>query len=94
MFCAQCGNELLAQALICPKCGCGTEKYNKRLTTSEKPIGWGEVVSTCILGALIPIIGWMLALYYLFNQRLGYAIFIALISTYMYFYWFEVFSSR
>lgn len=30
MFCSQCGNEISAQAVICPKCGCATSNFQKQ----------------------------------------------------------------
>ena len=28
-YCTKCANELLDEAVICPKCGCPTEAWNK-----------------------------------------------------------------
>lgn len=27
-FCSKCGNQLLDEAVVCPKCGCATEKVS------------------------------------------------------------------
>lgn len=39
-YCTYCGNELLDEAIICPKCGCPTEIYqsskeNQNITSSQ-----------------------------------------------------------
>lgn len=35
MFCSKCGNEIYDEAVICPKCGCPTENYNKTNNNKE-----------------------------------------------------------
>lgn len=35
MFCSKCGNEIHDEAVVCPKCGCPTENYNKTNNIKE-----------------------------------------------------------
>ncbi len=47
-YCSKCGNQLLDQAIMCPKCGCPTE-CNKTPTPEKKKQSTGKVVGTILL---------------------------------------------
>lgn len=36
MFCHKCGNEIMDEAMICPKCGCATVNYGNGTVASPK----------------------------------------------------------
>lgn len=36
-YCSKCGNEIIDEAVICPKCGCETE-YHKYATNKNKSL--------------------------------------------------------
>lgn len=37
-FCSKCGNELLDEAVVCPKCGCATENKKQNKQTNKNII--------------------------------------------------------
>ena len=45
-YCAYCGNELLDEAVICPKCGCATELLKKNETTETISKGDNNLIKT------------------------------------------------
>lgn len=47
-FCSKCGNELMDEAIICPRCGCAA---SQGATNDKVSIG------LCILAFLIPLFG-------------------------------------
>lgn len=72
MFCAHCGNQLLVEAVVCPRCGCATGKGKKasfcRPVTTEKtktePFCFVGFVAAffprfCLLGIIFSIVGLM-----------------------------------
>ena len=36
-FCSHCGKEISDEAVVCPFCGCATEKFNEK-TKKDQPI--------------------------------------------------------
>lgn len=71
MFCQKCGSELDADAVVCPKCGCPTEKFAEKKNPEPVP----EKVSawSVILSILIPICGIVLGIIKLCQrQRSGW----------------------
>ena len=51
-YCTHCGKEIMDEAVICPGCGCATEK------TMTQPQADDTVsVGLCVLSALIPLFG-------------------------------------
>ena len=57
-YCTKCGNELLDEAVVCPKCGCpvdvtSTQKHNKSLQTITKAF----MIIGCIVmsGFILPL---------------------------------------
>ncbi len=50
-FCRKCGNEIMDEAVICPRCGCATDKATAFAAQQSGNIGWG------ILGFLFPLVG-------------------------------------
>lgn len=59
-YCSKCGNELMDEAVFCPKCGCaqGTVQQVSSTTvkTDSSSFGWG------LLGFCIPLVGLILFL--------------------------------
>lgn len=58
MFCSKCGNEVVDDAVICPKCGCKITKNELALKEEDTPkTGMG-----ILLGLLLGIIGLIIGL--------------------------------
>lgn len=58
-FCSKCGNELMDEAVICPKCGCAVEVAKKDGTTTK------DIVLAIIGSILLPIGGIIMFFYYM-----------------------------
>ena len=57
MFCKKCGKEIMDEAVVCPSCGCQTEKaVAKPAEADGKSFGFG------VLGFFVPIVGLILYL--------------------------------
>lgn len=54
-YCEKCGNQLMDEAVLCPKCGCPAGKSQKEQATDEKAKTTG-VATLCLLGAVAIII--------------------------------------
>lgn len=81
-FCAHCGNQLLDEAILCPKCGCATIHQKNTSVISEKST---LSLFALIFSMLVPIIGFVLGIVGLFyhkietcRKRSVFAIFISL----------------
>lgn len=59
MFCSKCGNEVLDEAVICPKCGCMLKDEKMTVSTDNK-----QKVSKApvIFGILGIVFAWLFAL--------------------------------
>lgn len=65
MYCKKCGKEIDDNAVICPSCGCATDKYEQKNFKNESDsssAGWA------VLGFLFPLIG--LILYLVWKEEL------------------------
>ena len=65
MYCNKCGKEIDYNAVICPSCGCATDKYEQKNFKNESDsssAGWA------VLGFLFPLIG--LILYLVWKEEL------------------------
>ncbi len=65
MYCKKCGKEINDNAVICPSCGCATDKYEQKNFKNESDslsAGWA------VLGFLFPLIG--LILYLVWKEEL------------------------
>lgn len=63
MFCSKCGKEIFESAVICPHCGCATEKFQNR---NSETMVTGNVASlktlaliSIITGIFMPIVAWI-----------------------------------
>lgn len=59
MYCKKCGKEINDNAVICPSCGCATDKYEQKNFKNESDsssAGWA------VLGFFIPLVGLILYL--------------------------------
>ena len=54
-YCEKCGNQLMDEAVLCPKCGCPAGKSKKDQVADEKAKASG-VATLCFLGAAAIII--------------------------------------
>lgn len=58
MFCSKCGEEIMDEAVICPKCGCKTGvEYAREVEIDEPKTGMGV-----LLGLFLGIIGLIIGL--------------------------------
>ena len=74
-YCVKCGNELVDDAVICPKCGCATELYNASESKENNDKALKKIalifmiISTVVGGlALIPLI-WMLPMTLSYSKK-------------------------
>jgi len=95
MFCAACGTQLSDAAVVCPKCGVPTPKFKQALAAStDQPkaitntISVGVLVASYVVGGLIPVIGWGMAIYLLVKGRVGHAIGVAAVSIVIALFWY------
>ncbi|MBM3335559.1 hypothetical protein FJY63_12945 [Candidatus Sumerlaeota bacterium] len=88
MFCSSCGSALAEKAVIRPKCGCPTENYMK-----PQEVSGGAIAASYIAGAIIPLIGWVMAIYLLVKCKVGHAIGVAAVSIFMAFFWYGFFGA-
>ena len=51
-YCQKCGNEIMDEAVICPKCGCATGALE-----SKKAENTGLITAGLIFAWLMPIVG-------------------------------------
>lgn len=51
-YCTKCGNKLMDEAVVCPKCGCPTNDYQVRKTN-------GFAIAGFVCSFLVPILGWI-----------------------------------
>lgn len=83
MYCSSCGTELVSEAVICPKCGSPTPKFKQ----NNSDITTNIIVASYIVGGLIPVIGWIMAIYLLVKGKIGHAIGVGALSICMAFIW-------
>lgn len=65
-YCSHCGNQVLDEAYMCPKCGCMIEQSKKKDSQTSGSTGLGPVVgevSILLLAFIILFIGIMIMLY-------------------------------
>jgi hypothetical protein len=82
MFCQGCGNQILAQAVICPKCGCATDKFKKDGTISNGVL-WG----TYLFSVFMPLIGFILGIYVLVKGKVVHGVAAMALSLFMWLFW-------
>lgn len=62
MFCKSCGKEVKDEAIICPYCGCALAKIAVNGET-EKPEGKRKINVLCLVGFILSVLSWFLALF-------------------------------
>ena len=85
MFCKSCGEELLAEAVICPKCGSPTENFTKEKSSGEVSVTL--IVFGYILAALMPLIGGIIGIYTMVKGKPGNGVGIMVVALIMFFFW-------
>lgn len=63
-FCSSCGKEIMEEAVICPSCGCSTQKSAVQSKDDSSSFGWA------LLGFCIPLAGLILYLIWKDNTPL------------------------
>ena len=58
-YCEKCGNELMDEAVICPKCGCVTGELPNSTADTRAPQGNGMAVAGFVCSFFIPLLGWI-----------------------------------
>ena len=76
MFCTKCGAQINEEAVICPKCGCGTANYcgMTSMNTGMIPITNNNETDTASAGGviasiLLPLGGFVLAINAFCNNK-------------------------
>lgn len=59
-YCSKCGNEVLDEAVVCPKCGCSVD-YEKVSTYSQSSRSQtnGFAIAGFVCSFFIPLLGWI-----------------------------------
>lgn len=57
MYCSKCGEEIMDQAVICPKCGCETNVKKSQYEYPDEPKTGMGVLFALLLGVIGLIIG-------------------------------------
>ena len=58
MYCSKCGEEIMDQALVCPKCGCATSNFTAINTPVIKDKN-GIAIAGFVCSFFIPLLGWV-----------------------------------
>ena len=87
MYCSSCGQPVAENAIICTQCGCPTAKYHAEPEPVSAAAADGPVVASYVVGAFIPLIGWIMAIYWLVKGRVGHALGVGTLSLLMFFFW-------
>lgn len=62
-FCSHCGNEVLDEAIVCPKCGCRVDYANAAMSYRQVPSpDDAPNAGYAVLGFFIPLVGLILYL--------------------------------
>ena len=71
MFCSYCGNQILDQAVVCPKCGVVPKN-----SSSAKPdtVARRTIVCSYILAIVIPLFGFFAGVYLLCKKLAGHGV--------------------
>ena len=56
-YCQKCGNQLMDEAVICPKCGCQCGNINQQYQQNRRREPDEVSVGLCFLSFLIPLFG-------------------------------------
>jgi predicted RNA-binding Zn-ribbon protein involved in translation (DUF1610 family) len=77
-YCSTCGAQIREEAVVCPKCGCATERGKSQ--TSASTVSDGIVMASYLVGFLFPILGFVMAIYLMVKNRPGSGIGVAVVS--------------
>ena len=55
-YCSKCGNELFDEAVVCPKCGCATEKPITEKKKDTQPNKNAMMGTLFIIGGILVIV--------------------------------------
>ena len=85
MFCPHCGSELQFQeAEICPKCGVRIKDAPKK----DTEIDTKTIIISYVVAAIIPLIGFVLSIYFLIKGKILHFIGLLVVSfLFMFFWW-------
>ena len=82
MFCKQCGSEIPDNAVVCVKCGVGTDNFEKKSEVSN-----GVLTAGYVLAALMPLIGGIIGIYVMVKGKAGHGIGMLVLALFMFFFW-------
>lgn len=96
-YCSKCGNELLDDAMVCPKCGCAAD-YEKVNTYSQSTTSQtnGFAIAGFVCSFFIPLLGWIFGgiglnkSNQLDGKGKGFAIAAIAIATAVFLFWFII----
>lgn len=56
-YCSKCGNELLDEAVICPKCGCQVDNIKKSENENKSTETNGLAIAGFVCSFFVPLLG-------------------------------------
>lgn len=91
MYCNKCGHEVPSGASSCQ--ACLTKNSTETSENTGKVIGRSTLISAYIAAVMLPVIGLVVSLYFLFRHRVSHAIGIAATSMIFLTFWYAAFMS-
>jgi len=90
-FCPQCGTSLAAGGRYCPECGASViasaDTATARARSEPGDVSVGAIAASYIVGAIVPVIGWAMAIYLLVKGRVAHAMAVAVLAIFMAYFW-------
>ena len=77
MFCSSCGNQMMDQADVCPKCGVVPKNV---ATAKSGTVGGRTIVYSYILAIVLPLFGFIAGIYLLCKKQAGHGVACIVIS--------------
>lgn len=77
MYCSKCGEEIMDEAVVCPKCGCLTDDKLQKSTKPKAKTGLQTatlvfmIISTIFQGFLLIPLAWTLPMTLSYNRKIN-----------------------
>jgi predicted amidophosphoribosyltransferase len=78
IFCASCGTQLVEEAVICPKCGVATAKFEK--ARAKDFVSSGTIAGYYVAAVLFPFLGSIGCIYLFAKGKTGHGLGVLLIG--------------
>jgi uncharacterized membrane protein YvbJ len=87
-FCPNCGSELpFPEAEICPRCGVRIKEQPKEQPKSDGTINKSVIIISYVAAIIIPLIGLIMAIYFLVKKNVVHFVGLLLVSLIMWGFW-------